>query len=56
MLTPHQSRLAEQASIEMDSEKLLHLITQLCRSFDSELEERRQSRPGCIEDCREYNQ
>ena len=54
MLTPHQSRLAEQASTEMDSGKLMHLITQLCDSFHSELEENRQSRRGCAEDCREY--
>jgi hypothetical protein len=54
MLTPHQSRLAEQASKEMDSGKLMHLIAQLCRAIDSEREANRQSRRGCAEDCREY--
>jgi hypothetical protein len=54
MLTPHQSRLAEQASNEMDSGKLMHLIAELCNAFDSEREENRQSRRGCAEDCREY--
>jgi len=55
-MTPHQTHLAEQASKEMDSGKLMHLITELCRSFDGELEENRQSRRGCAEDCREYTQ
>jgi hypothetical protein len=54
MLTPHQSRLAEQASTEMDSGKLMHLIAELCRAIDSEREENRLSRTGCVEDCREH--
>jgi hypothetical protein len=54
MLTPHQLHLAEQASIEMDSGKLMHLIAELCRAIDCEHEENRQLRSGCHEDCREY--
>jgi hypothetical protein len=54
MLTPHQYQLAEQASKEMDSGKLMHLIAQLCSAIDKEREGNRQSRRGCAEDCREY--
>jgi len=53
-LTPRSFYLAQQASKEMDSGKLMHLIAQLCRAIDSEREENRQSRRGCTEDCREY--
>jgi len=48
--------LAEQASKEMDSGKLKHLIAELCRAFDSEHQKNRQSRSGCLEDCGEYEQ
>jgi len=54
MLTPHQLHLAEQASNEMDSGKLMHLVAELCRAIDSQYEENRQSRIGCAADCREY--
>ena len=54
MLTPHQSRLAEQASNEMDSGKLMQLITELCDALENEHEENRPLRRGCAEDCREY--
>jgi hypothetical protein len=53
-MTPRSLHLAEQASKEMDSGKLMHLIAELCRAIDSEREENRQSRRGCAEDCREY--
>lgn len=53
-MTPHSLHLAEQASKETDSGKLMHLIAELCRSIDSEHEENRQLRSGCHEDCREY--
>jgi hypothetical protein len=55
-LTPRTMHLAERASKEMDSGKLMHLITKLCDAFDDEQEENRQSRRGCLEDCREYKQ
>jgi hypothetical protein len=53
-LTPRSLHLAQQASKEMDSGKLMHLIAELCRAIDSEREENRQSRLGCAEDCKEY--
>jgi len=53
-MTPHTMHLAEQASKEMDSGKLMHLIAELCRAIDSEREENRLSRRGCAEDCREH--
>jgi len=53
-VTPHQTHLAKQASKAMDPGKLKHLITELCHSFDSEREENRQLRRGCLEDCTEY--
>jgi len=53
-LTPRSLHLAEQASKEMDSGKLMHLIAELCRAIDSEREDNRPSRRGCAEDCREY--
>jgi len=53
-LTPRTMHLAERASKEMDSGKLMHLIAQLCRAIDTEREENRLSRRGCAEDCREY--
>jgi len=54
-MTPHPLHLAEQASKEMESGKLMHLIAELCRAIDAEREENRQSRTGCAEDCREHN-
>jgi hypothetical protein len=53
-MSPLSLHLAEQASTEMDSAKLIHLIGELCRAIDSEHEKNRHSRMGCIEDCREY--
>jgi len=53
-LTPRSLHLAEQASKERDSGKLMHLIAELCRAIDSEREQNRQSRIGCAEDCKEY--
>ena len=53
-MTAHQMHLAEQACKEMDSGKLMHLITELCDTFDNEREDNRQWRRGCAEDCREY--
>jgi hypothetical protein len=53
-MTSYQLRLAEQASKEMDSGKLMHLIAELCQALDGEHEENRPSRMGCIADCGEY--
>jgi hypothetical protein len=53
-MTPRSLQLAEQASKEMDSGKLMHLIAELCRAIDTEREENRKSRRGCAEDCKEY--
>jgi len=55
-MTPRTLHLAERASKEMDSGKLMHLIAELCRAIDSEREENRESQRGCLEDCREYKQ
>lgn len=55
-MTPHQQHLAEQVSRETDSERLKHLIAELCFAFDSEREENFLLRPGCQEDCREHQQ
>jgi hypothetical protein len=55
-MTPHQQHLAEQVSKETDSGKLKHLIAELCLAFDSEREENRQSRTGCLKDCKEHEQ
>src|SRR5579862_8337524 len=52
-MTPHQTRLAEQASKEMDSMKLLVLVAELCRAIDDEHKENI-FRVGCREDCREH--
>jgi hypothetical protein len=53
-MTPRSLHLAEQASKEMDSGKLMHLIAELCCAIDNENEENRQSRRGCVEDCTEH--
>jgi hypothetical protein len=55
-MTAHEQHLAGQARNEMDSGKLKHLSAELCRAFDSEHQENRESRSGCLEDCREYEQ
>lgn len=53
-MTPYQKNLAEQASKEMDSERLMLLVTELCDAMDKEHTENRQSRRDCLEDCKEY--
>jgi hypothetical protein len=55
-LTPRRSYLAKQAGNEMNSGKLMQLITELCDALENEHEENRPSRRGCAEDCREYEQ
>jgi hypothetical protein len=35
-MTPHQTDLAEKASMEMDPDKLMKLVADLCRALDSE--------------------
>jgi hypothetical protein len=52
-MTSHQTHLAELASKEMDSVKLLVLVAELCHALDNEREENL-FRVGCREDCREH--
>jgi hypothetical protein len=52
-MTRDQKHIAEQASEEMDSEKLLLLITKLCDAIDKEHAENRHSPHNCLDDCRE---
>jgi hypothetical protein len=52
-MTPEQTHLAEQASKETDSEKLMLLITQLCDALDKERAENRHLRHNCRDDCKE---
>jgi hypothetical protein len=54
-MTPNQKNVAEQASKEMDSKRLMILVTELCDAIDVEHIENRQSRRGCLDDCREYS-
>jgi hypothetical protein len=52
-MTLYQKNLAEQASTEMNSTKLLLLVTELCDAIDEEHAENRHSRRNCLDDCRE---
>jgi hypothetical protein len=54
-VTPNQTHLAEQASKEMDSVKLLVLMAELCRAIDNEHKENI-FRVDCLEDCREHRE
>ena len=52
-MTPYQTHLAEQASTELDSTKVLDLVNELCRAIDAEKEANRLWRLGCRRDCKE---
>jgi hypothetical protein len=52
-MTLYQKNLAEQASTEMNSTKLLLLVTELCNAIDEEHVENRHSQSNCLDDCRE---
>ena len=52
-MTPYLTHLAEQASTELDSTKLLDLVDELCRAIDAEREANRLRRLGCRRDCKE---
>jgi hypothetical protein len=49
-MTPYQQHLAEQASKEMDSAKLLVLVIELCHAMDTEIEDKPRLRIGCQSD------
>jgi hypothetical protein len=53
-MTPYQTQLAEQASTELDSTKLLDVVDKLCRAIDAERESNHQLRLDCQRDCKEH--
>jgi hypothetical protein len=54
-MTPYQHHLAEQASTEMNPQKLMNLVAALCSALDDEQAQNRQLRQGCLADCREHS-
>jgi hypothetical protein len=52
-MTPYQRHLAEQASTEMDSRKLLLLVAELSDAIDNDCKENRRVRQNCVENRRE---
>ena len=53
-MTPHQLRIAQQASREIDPTKVRSLLDELCHAMDGEREEKRQLHRDRGQDCREH--